>query len=137
MDTSSLSSILLETHKPAKLEDISDEPVSIIFTFKWLEYLSERVGYSNIPDTVEFYYNLGWLSDKAILKILKYLKGIKIGDDDDELEEHSGKLTIADHLVSLLFIERLNGKKISSEALDKLEWEIRRIKKGVEQYYGI
>lgn len=135
MDTSTLSSILLETHKPAKLEDIPDDPSSIIFTLKWLEYLSERVGYSNIPDTVEFYYNLGWLSDKAILKLLKYLKGIKIGDD--ELEEHSGNLTIADHLVSLLFIERLNGKKISGESLDKLEWEIRRIKKGVEQYYGI
>ncbi|HIP15624.1 MAG TPA: flagellar protein E, partial [Methanothermococcus okinawensis] len=62
MDTTSLSSILLETHRPAKLEKIPDDPISIIFAFKWIEYLSEKVGYSNIPDVLEFYYNLGWLS---------------------------------------------------------------------------
>ncbi|WP_292461136.1 FlaD/FlaE family flagellar protein [Methanothermococcus sp.] len=135
MDTSSLSSILFEAHKPAKLKEIPEDPMSIIFTFKWLEYLSERVGYSNIADILEFYYNLGWLSDKAVLGLLKYLKGIKTGNE--EIDEPSGNLTIADHLVSLLFIERLNGKKISSELLDRIEWEIRRIKKGVEQYYGV
>jgi flagellar protein FlaE len=134
MDTSTLSSILFEAHKPAKLEKIPEDPMSIIFTFKWLEYLSERVGYSNIANTLEFYYNLGWLSDKAVLGLLKYLKGIKPGA---EIDEPSGNLTIADHLVSLLFIERLNGKKISSEVLDRIEWEIRRIRKGVEQYYGV
>ncbi|HIP16227.1 MAG TPA: flagellar protein E, partial [Methanothermococcus okinawensis] len=32
------------------------------YAFKWIEYLSEKVGYSNIPDVLEFYYNLGWLS---------------------------------------------------------------------------
>ncbi|HIP16767.1 MAG TPA: flagellar protein E [Methanothermococcus okinawensis] len=135
MDTSSISSILFETHRPAKLEKIPDDPISIIFTFKWIEYLSERVGYVNIADVLEFYYNLGWLSDNAVLELLKYLKGIKPGLDVDE--EPTGSLTITDHLVSLLFIERLNGKKISSEILDRIEWEIRRIRKGVEQYYGV
>ncbi|MBP2143255.1 flagellar protein FlaE [Methanococcus voltae] len=135
MNTATLSSILLESHKPAKLETIPEDSYSSIFVFKWLEYLCERVGHSNVPDVLEFYYNLGWVSDKAIAKLLKFSKGI--GLDDDDIETSVGKLTIADHLVSLLFIERLNGKKVSSEALDKLEWEIRRIKKGAEQYYGI
>ncbi|HIP16629.1 MAG TPA: flagellar protein E, partial [Methanothermococcus okinawensis] len=55
----------------------------------------------------------------------------------EEEEELPPRLTITDHLVSLLFIERLNGKKISSDILDRIEWEIRRIKKGVEEYYGV
>ncbi|ABO36033.1 flagella protein [Methanococcus maripaludis C5] len=135
MNTATLSSILLESQKPAKLEAIPEDAFSLIFAFKWLEYLSERVGQPNIGDILEFYYNLGWLSDNAISGLLKFSKGIKI--DDDDIASPSGKLTIADHLVSLLFIERLNGKKISSEVLDKLEWEIRRIKRGAEQYYGI
>ncbi|HIQ39375.1 MAG TPA: flagellar protein E [Methanothermococcus okinawensis] len=135
MDTTSLSSILLETHRPAKLEKVPDDPISIIFAFKWIEYLSERVGYSNIPDVLEFYYNLGWLSDRAVLDLLKLLKGIRPGIEEEE--ELPPRLTITDHLVSLLFIERLNGKKISSDILDRIEWEIRRIKKGVEEYYGI
>ncbi|AXI25322.1 flagellar protein E [Methanofervidicoccus sp. A16] len=135
MDTTSLSSILLETHRPAKLEKIPDDPISIIFAFKWIEYLSEKVGYSNIPDVLEFYYNLGWLSDRAVLDLLKLLKGIRTGIEEEE--ELPPRLTITDHLVSLLFIERLNGKKISSDILDRIEWEIRRIRKGVEEYYGI
>ncbi|GBF36087.1 FlaD/FlaE family flagellar protein [Methanofervidicoccus abyssi] len=135
MDTTSLSSILLETHRPAKLEKIPDDPISIIFAFKWIEYLSEKVGYSNIPDVLEFYYNLGWLSDRAVLDLLKFLKGIRPGIEEEE--ELPPRLTITDHLVSLLFIERLNGKKISSDILDRIEWEIRRIKKGVEEYYGV
>lgn len=135
MDTEVLSSILLESHKPAKLDDIPEDPISIIFAFKWLEYLYERVGSSNMIDVLDFYYNLGWISDKAISKLLKFSKGIHV--EDDEIESESGRLTITDHLVSLLFIERLNGKKISGEMLDRIEWEIRRIKKGAEQYYGI
>ncbi|MDK2790260.1 MAG: archaeal flagellar protein FlaE [Methanothermococcus sp.] len=135
MNTEVLSSILLESHKPAKLDDIPEDPISIIFAFKWLEYLYERVGSSNMVDVLDFYYNLGWISDKAISKLLKFSKGIYV--EDDEIESESGRLTITDHLVSLLFIERLNGKKISGEMLDRIEWEIRRIKKGAEQYYGI
>jgi len=135
MNTEVLSSILLESHKPAKLDDIPEDPISIIFAFKWLEYLYERVGSSNMVDVLDFYYNLGWISDKAISKLLKFSKGIHV--EDDEIESESGRLTITDHLVSLLFIERLNGKKISGEMLDRIEWEIRRIKKGAEQYYGI
>jgi len=135
MNTEVLSSILLESHKPAKLDDIPEDPISIIFAFKWLEYLYERVGSSNMVDVLDFYYNLGWISDKAISKLLKFSKGIYV--EDDEIESESGRLTITDHLVSLLFIERLNGKKISGEMLDRIEWEIRRIKKGAEQYYRI
>ncbi|ACV25019.1 FlaD/FlaE family flagellar protein [Methanocaldococcus fervens] len=131
-----MTSAILEIHKPAKLEDISDDdPIAIILALKWLEYLCERVGSENVPDVLEFYYMLGWLGDKALTKLLKYLKGIKV--DEENLVDGSGKLNIADHIISLLFIERLNGKKISAELLDKIEWELRKIKKGAEQFYGI
>ncbi len=131
-----MASTILEIHKPAKLEDIPDnDPVAIILALKWLEYLCERVGSENVPDVLEFYYMLGWLGDKALTKLLKFLKGIKV--DEENVVEGSGKLNIADHIISLLFIERLNGKQISAGLLDKIEWELRKIKKGAEQFYGI
>jgi flagellar protein FlaE len=131
-----MTSTILEIHKPAKLEDIPDnDPVAIILALKWLEYLCERVGSENVPDVLEFYYMLGWLGDKALTKLLKFLKGIKV--DEENVVEGSGKLNIADHIISLLFIERLNGKQISAGLLDKIEWELRKIKKGAEQFYGI
>jgi flagellar protein FlaE len=131
-----LTSTILEVHKPAKLEDIPDEdPIAIILALKWLEYLCERIGVENVPDVLDFYYMLGWLGDKALAKLLKFLKGIKV--DEENVVEGSGKLNITDHIISLLFIERLNGKKISAELLDKIEWELRKIKKGAEQFYGI
>ncbi|AIJ05854.1 flagella protein D/E [Methanocaldococcus bathoardescens] len=131
-----MASTILEIHKPAKLEDIPDnDPIAIIMALKWLEYLCERVGSENVPDVLEFYYMLGWLGDKALTKLLKFLKGIKV--DEENVVEGSGKLNIADHIISLLFIERLNGKQISAGLLDKIEWELRKIKKGAEQFYGI
>ncbi|ACX71966.1 flagella protein [Methanocaldococcus vulcanius M7] len=130
-----LASTILEVHKPAKLDNIPDDPIAVILALKWLEYLCERVGPENVPDVLEFYYMLGWLGDKALAKLLKFLKGIKV--DEENVVEGSGKLNITDHIISLLFIERLNGKKISPELLDKIEWELRKIKKGAEQFYGI
>ncbi|WP_423793319.1 FlaD/FlaE family flagellar protein [Methanocaldococcus indicus] len=125
---------ILAVHKPAKLEDIPDTPEGIILTFKWLEYLAEKVGVENVPDILEFYYMLGWIGEKALTKLLKYLKGIRI---DEEVIDSSGKLNIADHVLSILIIERLNGKSISTDLLDKLEWELRKIRKGAEQLYGL
>ncbi len=125
---------LLEIHRPAKLNDIPDTPEGIILTLKWIEYLAEKVGTENVPDVLEFYYMLGWLGEKALAKLLKYLKGIRV---DEEVVDNSGKLSLADHIISLLIIERLNGKQISAELLDKIEWELRKIKKGAEQFYGI
>jgi flagellar protein FlaE len=88
-----------------------------------------------VSNAVKIYYNLGWISDEVVLQLLTYLKGIK--KDNYDLKDNSCKLTITDHLVSLLFIERINGKKTSGETLDTIEWEIRKIKEGVEQSYGI
>ncbi|ABR55852.1 FlaD/FlaE family flagellar protein [Methanococcus aeolicus] len=130
-----LSSLLFETRQVTKLRDIPEDPISIIYTLKWLDYLSERVSTSNVSNAVKIYYNLGWISDEVVLQLLTYLKGIK--KDNYDLKDNSCKLTITDHLVSLLFIERINGKKTSGETLDTIEWEIRKIKEGVEQSYGI
>ncbi|WP_017981130.1 FlaD/FlaE family flagellar protein [Methanocaldococcus villosus] len=131
-----LTNAILNVHKPSKLEDISyDDPVTIILAFKWLEYLCERVGVENVPDVLDFYYMLGWIGDKAMAKLLRFLKGIKV--DEENVVEGSGKLNITDHIISLVFIEKLNGKQISMDFLDKIEWELRKIKKGAEQFYGI
>ncbi|WP_456472158.1 FlaD/FlaE family flagellar protein [Methanocaldococcus sp.] len=134
MDPATASAIL-EIHKPSKLESIPDDPVSIIMTFKWLEYLAGKVGVENVPDVLEFYYMLGWIGDRALTKLLKILKGIRI--DEENVVDSTGKLDIADHIISLLFIERIQGKQVSPELMDKIEWELRKIKRGAEQFYGI
>ncbi|WP_297496076.1 FlaD/FlaE family flagellar protein, partial [Thermococcus sp.] len=47
------------------------------------------------------------------------------------------KLTVQDHLISLLFIERLRGLKINRNVLDKLEREIKMLEKTLDEFYGI
>ncbi|ADG13761.1 flagella protein [Methanocaldococcus infernus ME] len=134
MDPATASAIL-EIHKPSKLEKIPDDPISIIMTFKWIEYLCEKVGVEGVTEVLEFYYMLGWIGDKALTQLLKILKGIRV--DNENVIDSSGKLDVADHIISLLFIERIQGKQISTEFMDKIEWELRKIKRGAEQFYGI
>lgn len=120
----------IEEEKEYRLNDIPEDAVSMTLVFKWLEFLISRGGMTYLPDILDYYNKIGWISNRVILKLLRFAKNMKITFDEEELRPRD-KLSPSDHIVSLLYIEKLAGRPIDSEILEMLEIEIRRIKNGL------
>ncbi len=127
----------------AKLHDIPEDVVSIMISLKWLEFLIEKVGLSNMSKVLEFYCDLNWISENALSRLMRYSKGTKPSSDSDRTHDGNSdgkmeeKLSARDHIMSLLFIERLRGNRISQDVLEQLERELKKIRRGVEELYGV
>ncbi len=125
----------------AKLCDIPEDVVSIMVSLKWLEFLIEKAGVSNMPDVLEFYCDLNWISENTLSRLMRYSKGTKpLNENHDGHGDDNGveeKLSARDHIMSLLFIERLRGNRISQDVLEQLERELKKIRRGVEELYGV
>jgi flagellar protein FlaD len=47
------------------------------------------------------------------------------------------RLTIEDHLKSLIFIERIRGTEVNKDKLEDLERDIENLRKGLEGFFGL
>lgn len=122
--------------KGFRLEDIPEDVFSIMVSMKWLEFIIEKVGITNLPDILEFYSDMGWISDKVMDKLIKYARGTRPFHQEVDWKPED-KLTARDHMLSLLFVERLRGKKVSKDMLIQLDRELKKIKAGAEEIYGL
>ncbi len=120
----------------ARLERVPADMVSTMMVLKWLGFLIDRVGMQNLENVLEFYYGVGWISEDVLNTLMKYAEGIRPHPREPEWRPDE-KLTIRDHLVSLLFIERLRGVRITREVLDSVEREMRLIGKILDDMYGV
>jgi len=120
----------------ARLERLPEDVLSIMLAMKWVEFLVEKVGITNLPDVLEFYVELGWISDEVFTKLIKYARGTKPFHEEVDWKPEE-KLTARDHMLSLLFIERLRGRRISRDLLILLDREINKIKSSAEEIYGV
>ncbi|XRP97755.1 FlaD/FlaE family flagellar protein [Methanocaldococcus sp. 16A] len=125
-----------EEERQYRLNDIPEDAVSMALVFKWLEFLISKVGITNLPDILDYYNKIGWISNKVILKLLRFTKNMKIILDMENIRPRD-KLSPSDHIMSLLYIEKLAGRPIDTEVLEMLEIEIRRIKKWAEELQSI
>jgi len=130
------SLLFAEEPKKARLENLPEDIVSTMIALKWLGFLIDRVGIQNLESVLEFYYDIGWISEKVLNALLRYAKGTRPHHRDPEWKP-SEKLTVQDHLISLLFIERLRGLRITRDVLDKLEREVKILEKTLDEFYGV
>jgi len=124
-----------ETEK-VRLKRIPGDVLSTMIAMKWLELLIDKVGISNLPDVLEFYNEMGWISEEALITLVKYARGTKPFHEDVDWKPDE-KLTARDHMLSLLFIEKLRGKKVSRDLLILLDREVKKIKSSAEEIYGV
>jgi len=122
--------------KGVRLKSIPEDVLSIMISMKWVEFLIETVGITNLADVLEFYSGLGWISESVLTKLIKYAKGTRPFHEDMDWKPED-KLTARDHMLSLMFIERLRGKKISKDLLILLDRELKKIRSGAEEIYGV
>ncbi|HIQ39024.1 MAG TPA: flagellar protein D [Methanothermococcus okinawensis] len=114
-----------------RLEELPEDTLSTMLVFKWLEFLISRVGLNNLIDILDYYYNLGWISEKVVNRLIKISKNMKYLNE--ELRKPVDKMIPEDHIVSLLYIEKLAGRPIPIDELENIDREINRIRKWAEE----
>ncbi|MCD4800598.1 MAG: flagella protein [Methanococcoides sp.] len=115
-----------------RLESIKKNPMSVVILLNWIEFLMERVGRNNLMDALDYYVDIEWISDEVRFEIMAYARGI-----DYYVEKPTWRLLPEDHTKSLLFIERLCGRKIDRTMLSMTDREMAKVKHGLEELYGI
>ncbi len=128
--------LMVRSNGKARLEKLPQDMASTLIALKWLGFLIDRAGMQNLEQVLEFYYEIGWISEDVLNTMLKYANGTKPHHREPNWRPED-KLTIQDHLISLLFIERLRGVRITREVLDSIEREIKVINRVLEEVYGV
>lgn len=105
-----------------KLSFLDNSPESSIILLNWIQFLMEKVGRNNLPDILEYYVDIGWISEEVSSVMMDYAGGI-----DYYVERPTWKLLPEDHTKSLMFIEQLRGKKIDKNLISRLERDLDKI----------
>ncbi len=105
-----------------RLSYLDNRPETSIILLNWIEFLMEKVGRNNLFDVLEYYIEIGWISEEVSSKMMAYASGI-----DYFVERPSWKLLPEDHTKSLLFIEQLRGKKVDKMLFSRLERDVEKI----------
>ncbi|MEM4367541.1 MAG: FlaD/FlaE family flagellar protein [Candidatus Anstonellales archaeon] len=115
---------------------IKKDPFSMAVLMRWIEFMLKKVGNEKLSDLLDYYLDIGWISEEVVLQVLTYAKGMEV-----HVEKGARKrLTPEDHFKTLLFIEKMRGTPIDRLTLTKMERELSLLTKKSEDYddvYGI
>jgi len=117
------------------LTEIPNNPESVIILMKWLQYLIDKCGRPNLTNILDYYVDIGWISQEAKISILDYSHGITEKEKKDESsKKHITDLPSRDHIQSLIYIQKLKGLQFDKHFIDRIESELSRITKKIENY---
>ena len=138
------------------IEKLDEGYFTRALVMRWIEFLFERLKRNRISPVLEYYHEIGWISEDVKTQIMSYARGehqdVTNYEPEDHLLDSPGsdallqkefkniddwRLSAEDHLRSLLFLEMIAGRKVDKDKLNSLEQEIAKIKKGLEQYHGV
>ena len=105
-----------------RLAFLDNRPETSVILLNWIQFLMEKVGRNNLIDILEYYIEIGWISEEVSSTMMDYANGI-----DYYVERPTWKLLPEDHTKSLMFIEQLKGKKIDKNLISRLERDLDKI----------
>ena len=112
------------------LTTIPSDPESIVVLMKWLQYLIDRCGRVYLSEVLEYYVDIGWISEEAKIGLLDYSTGItEDTKKHDTTRKPVSHLPSKDHIQSLLFIQKLKGNRLDKHFLDRIDGELSKITK--------
>lgn len=114
------------------LEEITNDPESIVVSMKWLQYLVDNVGKVNLPDILGYYVDINWITDDVRLDLIEYSKGITTKSDDSS--KKISNMSTRDHIQSLLFIQKLKRKQLDDRFIMKIDREMEKIAKSIDNF---
>ena len=110
------------------LTEIPTDSKNIIVLMKWLQHLINKCGHTNLSNILDYYVDIGWISEDVKINLIGYSHGItEEQKNDGENVQNISDLPSQDHIQSLLFIHKLKGRKLDKHFLDRIDYEISRI----------
>jgi flagellar protein FlaD len=115
------------------LTEIPNNPESVVILMKWLQYLIDKCGRPNLTNILDYYVDIGWISDDAKMSLIDYSQGITDKVKKDETtKKQINDLPSKDHIQSLIYIQKLKGLKLDKHFIDRIESELSRITKKID-----
>jgi len=115
------------------LKEVPGDPESVIVLMKWLQFLVDKCSRSHLPEILDYYVDIGWISDEAKIKLVDYSNGIT-----EENKKTDGKkisdLPSKDHIQSLIFIQKLKGRNIDKHFIDKIDSKLSRMTRKLDEH---
>jgi flagellar protein FlaD len=118
------------------LTKIPSDPESVIVLMKWLQFLVDKCGRSNLPDILDYYVDIDWISQDAKIDLIDYSNGITDEGPKGEniARRKATDLPARDHIQSLLFIQKLKGRQFDKHFLERIDGEISRLNRKLDNY---
>ena len=117
------------------LLEIPGDPESIIILMKWLQYLIDKCGRSNLSAILDYYVDVGWISQDAKITLIDYSQGITEKVNIAENKKIITDLPSKDHIQSFLFIQKLKGLRFDKHFIERIDNEISRLTKKLDNYH--
>jgi len=116
------------------LNDLPNDPENIIVLMKWLQYLIDKCGRDNLSNILDYYVDIGWISTDAKINLIDYSHGIKEENKkgDNIPGENITNLPSKDHIQSYIFIQKLKGKQFDKHFIDRIDNEINRLTRKID-----
>ncbi len=112
-----------EYSKYLPLDEIKKDPMFIAVVMAWLQFLVKKAGFENAKRALEYYKEVGWITENVYIELLKYLQGFK------NVRPIGTELKPEDHLVSLYFIVKLKKGDIKKYSYEEIYKEL--VEKGI------
>jgi flagellar protein FlaD len=145
------------------LTHIRKDYLTLTLVMRWIEFLFERITRDKISLALDYYVEIGWISEDVKHEIMsiargemqdvtKYMAHEEAATAEEALGEEVGAIEAApaiykkiedwrlaadDHLKSLLFICNIAGIKVDKDRLNSLELMIQRFKESLENFHGV
>jgi archaellum component FlaD/FlaE len=108
------------------LDAIPNDPERVVVLMKWLQFLVDKVGRDNLTDILEYYVDIGWISERIVMNLVEYSEGITEETGHHDLAG-TNDLQAKDHIQSLLYIQRLKGLNPDSYFLHRIERKLNKM----------
>ena len=117
------------------LKEIPNDPESVIVLMKWLQYLIDKCGRDNLSNILDYYVDIGWISQNAKISLIDYSHGITEEEKKGDITRKDiNDLPSKDHIQSFIFIQKLKGKQFDKHFIDRIDNELSRITKKLDNY---
>jgi flagellar protein FlaD len=107
-------------------DDLDNSPVTNMLLLRWIEYIMQKVGYTGLSSTLEYYVQIEWISQDAARKIMAFSTGIDPNGADAGVPKKA-TLTVREHLVSLFFVNKLKKEEVFDNIYVSVKDEVEKL----------
>jgi len=108
------------------LEDLDNSAATNMLVLRWIEYIMQRVGYTGLSSTLDYYVQIGWISREAAAKIMSFSTGIDLHGSGARPPKKS-TLSVKEHLVSLYFVTKLKKERVFDNVYLSVKEEVEKL----------